>query len=75
MGAARERRRADESSLLVLRWGASEALVLRRVVSETATAVERNPLELLEALHASGLGLSAEQAAVYLKEERRDRQN
>ncbi len=61
--------------MLGSRWGVSEAEVLRRVIAETAAAEAQNPVELLDALHASGQGLSAEQAAAYLGEARQDRQN
>jgi hypothetical protein len=59
--------------LLALRWGISEAEVIRRVVAETETAESRDPNQLLDALHASGGGLSAQDAAAYLNDVREDR--
>jgi predicted transcriptional regulator len=57
-------------------WQVSQAEVVRRAVAdaaETAQTARPDPVSMLQKLHASGGGLTAETAERYLAEVRRDR--
>lgn len=57
-------------------WRVSQAEVVRRAVAQaesTAIATKVDPVALLQALHAAGQGLDAQQAQAYLGEVREDR--
>jgi hypothetical protein len=57
-------------------WRVSQAEVVRRAVAQAeaaANAAKADPVALLQALHAAGRGLGADQAETYLKEVREDR--
>ncbi len=55
-------------------WKVSQAEVIRRAVASADAAPEPDPLAMLEELHQSAKGLSAEVAEAYLAEVRADRQ-
>lgn len=57
-------------------WRVSQAEVVRRAVAQAdaiATAAKPDPVSMLQALHASGQGLDADEANAYLNEVREDR--
>ena len=56
-------------------WKVSQAEVVRRAVSlAEPPIVKPDPVAMLQQLHATGGGLSAQVAKAYLKDVRRDRQ-
>ena len=59
---------------LAAQWHVSQAEVIRRVVASTDAAANPDPLAMLDALHRSGGGLTAADAASYLTTVHEDRQ-
>ncbi len=70
---ALDRATADRIRSLAAQWGVSQAEVIRRVIAAAAEAETSDPIAALNALHASGQGLSLQQADDYLSEVRHDR--
>ncbi len=64
---------ADRIRALAHEWGVSQAEVIRRVIAEAAEPEAPDPIAALDALHASGQGLSPQFAADFLSDVRRDR--
>lgn len=71
---ALDRATADRIRSLAAQWGVSQAEVIRRVIAGAAEAERPDPVAALNALHASGRGLCAQQANDYLSEVRHDRE-
>ena len=60
---------------LAAEWQVSQAEVIRRVVASTDATAKPDPLSLLDALHRSGGGLTAAEAASYLTAVHEDRKS
>ncbi len=70
---ALDRATAERIRSLAAQWGVSQAEVIRRVIAVAAESETPDPVEALEAMHASGQGLSREHAEEFLSDIRRDR--
>ncbi|MEO6060860.1 MAG: hypothetical protein ABIQ99_02855 [Thermoflexales bacterium] len=71
-----DERTRDRIAKLAEHWHVSQAEVVRRSIAEAEAAVARerpDPVALLEALHAQGLGLDPKIAKAYADEVRADR--